>query len=548
MRQRRPSLLVAASALLIVSLGAGLRFWGLDFGLPHLGTRPDETPVIDLTAKVAQGRYDVGWGMYPDAYVYLTWIWGELGVALGGALGLLEPGGYLDVLRRDPSSVYLAARTLSALAGLGAVAGLMALARRTSGDAVALVAGGLLATAFLHVRDSHAAKPDALLSLWAVAGLAASVSLAEGATLRRGVLAGLPLGAALATKYPGVLLAVPIYAGALLGARATSWRRLVPGAALAAAGTGLGLFAVTSPFMLAGEEFRAWAVDFARLLFPQVGIAGSGAAQPVLPMDHAPGPSPYGAEAWWGGYAYHARFSLRYGVGLLATLLAPAALIRAFVLRRPVLLIAAAYAVAWYALFGLSGAQLARYMTPLLPALALLEADLAVAAARRFGGRHAAWLAALLAAALVAEPLARSVRHDVVISRTDTRVLAARWMRERLPEGASVAVLGTRFWSWGAPELSPKLRAVRLKEDREILARSGVDYVLTHNHPLFSSTLDRATWSRLQPRTRLLVEFDPFRGAGDGAVFETADAYYVPFAGLDAVTRPGPVVRIYALE
>ena len=33
-----------------------------------------------------------------------------------------------------------------------------------------------------------------------------------------------------------------------------------------------------------------------------------------------------------------------------------------------------------------------------------------------------------------------------------------------------------------------------------------------------------------------------------GAMFEPADAYYIPFHGFAAVERPGPRVRIYALR
>lgn len=537
-----------AAAAVITGLAAALRFWALDFGLPHLETRPDETPVIRLAAKVGRGQLDLGWGMYPDAYVYLTWLQGELGAKLLGLLGRADATGYTRLLQSEPAKIYLIGRVFAALAGTAAVAGLIALARRTSGRAVALVAGLLLATAFLHARDSHAAKPDALLSLWTVAGLAASVALARAATLRRGIVAGLVLGAAVATKYPGVLVSVPIYFGAVLGSSARGWRRLVPGPALAAGATGLVLFVATSPFMITAEEFRAWAFDFARLLFPSLS-AGIPGAQPAPPaMSAGPEPSPYGPAAWWGGYTYHALFSLRHGIGLPAALLALPALIFALVRRSPVLVLAAAFSVAYFALFGLSPARLARYMTPMLPALALLEAEAVVALGARLGGRRGTALVALLTAVLVAPPLASSVRHNRVAEREDTRVLASRWMREHLPRDASVAVLGTRFWAWGAPRLPSRVQGHFPRQDRDVLDLQEVDFVVTHDHPLFSSTLDRDTWKEIAPRARLLAEFDPFRGDGETPVFENADAYYVPFAGFGGVTRPGPRIRIYAVE
>jgi len=52
----------------------------------------------------------------------------------------------------------------------------------------------------------------------------------------------------------------------------------------------------------------------------------------------------------------------------------------------------------------------------------------------------------------------------------------------------------------------------------------------------------------LADHVRLLKDFNPFVGDGAGAVFEPADAYYIPFHGFGAVERPGPRVRIYALR
>src|SRR5207245_6261905 len=67
----------------------------------------------------------------------------------------------------------------------------------------------------------------------------------------------------------------------------------------------------------------------------------------------------------------------------------------------------------------------------------------------------------LLAAALVlvAEPLASAVAHDRIASRTDTRVLATRWMGEHLPRGAQVEIVGTRLWVYGGPQMPAGIEA-----------------------------------------------------------------------------------------
>jgi hypothetical protein len=149
---------------------------------------------------------------------------------------------------------------------------------------------------------------------------------------------------------------------------------------------------------------------------------------------------------------------------------------------------------------------------------------------------------------VVAEPLARTVAHDRIASRTDTRELAREWLAFHAMPGSRVAVVGTKFWSYGEPVIPAGLEMVRSEPDAALLEALGARYVVTHDHVLFSSRVDPAALERLSPRLRLLAEFDPFRAPRDEAVFELSDAYYIPMAGFSAVSRPGPVIRIYEFE
>ena len=79
------------------------------------------------------------------------------------------------------------------------------------------------------------------------------------------------------------------------------------------------------------------------------------------------------------------------------------------------------------------------------------------------------------------------------------------------------------------------------------LEEAGVRYVMTNDHELFFSTVDPELIESLSPRLTLLAEFAPF-GEETQPIFETADAFYIPFHGFCGVQRPGPKVRIYAFE
>jgi hypothetical protein len=404
-------------------------------------------------------------------------------------------------------------RALSAVAGVLTVVALTALARRNLCRCAALAAGALLATDFIHARDSHAAKPDVLMSLGVVAAIGFMAPLARRATWQRGALVGAVIGLAMGMKYPAVLLLLPAWVAAVMGSEARGWRRVLPGSAIAAGVAAAVTFLATSPDLFFNPETRNKVLSIVVLVFPQAfpGVTDTGGV-------------PEG------------------------TLLTPFALAWGLVSRRPIAVLSVVCAVSYFAVVGASPALLARYMTPIVPLLLLLIAGMAVAASRRL--RTARSRLAFLAVAtivLAAEPFARSVAHDRIAARTDTRVQASEWLMRNLPRGTRVAVVGTEFWGYGEPAAPPGIEMVRSRLDAPSLDATGAKWIVAHDHPLFSSRVDPQALAAMTPRLRLAAEFDPFTGPREDAIFEPADAYYIPTYGFGAVSRPGPHVRIYEL-
>lgn len=533
--------LIAFAAIVVVA--AILRFWALDLGLPHLMTRPDEEVILFQAGAPAAGKFDLEYGIYPSAYIYLTWIWGEVGMRVLRFFGAFPSGDYTTVLLRNPARMLLLDRGLSAVAGVLTVVLLVGFTRRHLGRCAALAAGALLATDFIHARDSHAAKPDVLMSLGVVAAIGLMVPLARRATLGRGALVGAVVGLAMGMKYPAVLLLLPAYVAAVMGSDLRGWRRILPGAAIAAGAGAAASFLATSPDLFFNPATRNKVLSIVVLVFPQafphVTDTG-GVPQGMVDIPTAP--------SFWHGYAYHLAFSLRYGMGLLPTLLVAPALVWACVSRRPLALLSAVCAVSYFLVVGASPALLARYMTPIVPLLLLMIAGMVVAAARRLPSPASRRIFLTLSTlVLAAEPLASSIAHDRVAAQKDTRVLASEWLGANVPRGARVAMVGTEFWGYGEPAAPPGVEIVRSKLDLAALDATGARYVVAHDHPLFASRVDPEQLERAAPRLRLLTEFDPFTGPREDAIFEPADAYYIPTYGFGAVSRPGPHVLIYEL-
>jgi hypothetical protein len=530
----------AIVALGIVVLGAVLRFWGLASGLPHPLTRPDEEVLLAHLAGPARGDFDLRYAVYPSLYFYVMWAWSALGLGAAGLLGLVPRAPFVETLTTQPERVLLAARALSATAATLTVPLLMVLARTTLGGAAALLAGALLATNLLHVRDAHAAKPDALLTLGITAALALMAAYARAPTRRRALGLGVVIGLATGIKYPALLLCVPAWVAVVLGSRRAGWRRWLETDVLLVGAAAAGTLVATSPYLFSNPETRRALLGVFGSIFPSFFPDLVPAALPPALLALAP------ARQWWSGYAYHLAVSLRHGAGLLPTVLALPALVWGCTTSRPVGRIAAAWIVIYAVVHGLSPMLLARYMTPLLPAVFLLEAGLVAAILPRLAVGWRTPAAVLAGAALLTTPLAHCVAYDRLLARPDTRLLATAWLAAHARPGARVLVVGTVFWGYGEPLMPPGVEKLRLEAGATTLP-PGVDFVVGHDHPTFASRFDPASLAPFADRLRLVLDLEPFVGPRDAALFEEFDAYYVPLDGFGAVERTGPRIRIYAV-
>src|SRR5262249_27739842 len=94
------------------------------------------------------------------------------------------------------------------------------------------VAAALLAGNFLHVRDSHALKPDVLLGMCMLVTLWLLSRWTEEPDRRRTIVAGLGVGLTMGIKYNGIFLLIPAYVKDALRSARRGWRRLVPSGSL----------------------------------------------------------------------------------------------------------------------------------------------------------------------------------------------------------------------------------------------------------------------------------------------------------------------------
>ena len=210
----RATVILVSAALAIAAL---VRYWGIDFGLPHTRSRPDEEFLIDSAHLFMQGRLEPNFYNYPPLYSYGLTVWYFVYYVWGFITGVFESP--VDVAaswhsRWEP--FFLLSRMQSAALGTATVLVLYRMGLRLFNRETAVVAAFLLALAFLHARDSHFGTADVAMTLMLMLSIHFLIRAHLQPVGYAYVWAGALGGLAMATKYNAALLFVPLAADLVL--------------------------------------------------------------------------------------------------------------------------------------------------------------------------------------------------------------------------------------------------------------------------------------------------------------------------------------------
>jgi len=205
-----------AALAIVLAVGAVLRFWNIDAGLPYrIGV--DEPVIAERAIRMMRtGDFHPRFYDYPGLYIYLQLIVGCVRFVTGAMSGLWRSVGEFH-----PEHLFLWMRLLNAAMGTITIA-LVYRAGARWGRWVALTAAALLAVWPNHVRESHFALTDVPLTLLTVATLLLSLRAYESGRLLWFLAAGASAGFASATKYSGAYaLLLPLIAAGVAHAPAS---------------------------------------------------------------------------------------------------------------------------------------------------------------------------------------------------------------------------------------------------------------------------------------------------------------------------------------
>lgn len=517
------------AALAGIVLGAAmLRVWGLGYGLPHTLARPDEERIVGKALEISLGRIsDPGPFPYPHLVYYTNSLaltaWREIGVAVGAYADTDDF--LLDLKLRHPGLQYRICRAMGALFGTGTVLATFAAAfhgyRRRN---VAILAALLVAVNHLHVRDSHYGTVDVPMTFFVTLALAFALRAGGTRSLRDALLSALFAGLAASAKYNAaiVILALVVAVGQRLRSSSDPgrWRQALTTLSLAAV-VMCAAFAATSPHFVMN-----WREALHGLLRERHALFG-GAGTPAWKIHLA---TTFPGAFGWPGFL----------VGTFG-------LVRALSKRRLSDLMLLAFVVPAFASIAQITWVVSRYGLPFVPPLAILAAEttLSLVPPRRLT------LLGLVILALALPPLVNSATYDRLAAREDTRVQAANWVASNLPPRSRIAVCR----GYGAPAVNDDHRRPPAFKPQEVpctvegIRGSHAPYVIVHDHPqvrFFYPSDAALRW--LGANARPVAVFDPFRkDTARRAFFYEGDAFYIPYAGLGAVERGGPIVTIWRL-
>jgi len=515
---------------LLLALAAGVRFYGLRFGMPHVWARPDELVVCDVAHRFLTGDLNPHFWDYPTLFMYVLALVDYGYYLYGRAAGWFESlPHFLSLWRVQWTPFFMIARVVSAAAGTVTVAIVYRIGMRLFNRLTAGIAAFFLALAFLHVRDSHFGVTDVSMMLCVTLSTACLIWGALEDRTAPFALAGAIAGAGASIKYNALLMMAPLLFAAVVYARGrwsqAAWRIVAFSALFATA------FFGGSPYA---------AIDWSSFMRGLLGQSKHVA-------------TPHGIDLGRGG-VYHIVFSLRYGLGLplLTAGIAGLAWLCGRDWRKGVLL--GSFPIVYYLVLFSTRTVFVRYAIPLVPFLCLGGAYTTVEMARAIAARTRVSLvsAACVLASIVITPSAMAVaRLDRVFAATDSRLLLADWIRTNVRPGSSIYLAGNivvepivdigsvktlRYWThrsgWSFDE---QRRPVDGTPEWLVIPETAV--------PQFSycppdvSRLARERYDVV----RVIKAMDLDRN-----LFDRQDAFFYPYAGFHDVQRGGPNYVVYA--
>jgi len=556
----------------IVIIGFTVRFWGIDFGLPHPDCRPDELPIINIALKFGTGDLNPHFFRYPSFYMYLLssifllyFLFGRITNKYAAVQDFITEA----IVNR--SNFYLIDRCLSVFAGVATIFITYRICKYLfDDDDTALTSSFFVSLVYLHVRDSHFGVTDVFMTFLVVCSIFYIIKCYREFNIKNYVLAGIFGGLAMSTKYNGFLVIAPMFI--------VHYLKCVDGKL----------------------NFLKLLTDKKILFFVIFFCVGFLFGTPFAVIDHHKfmvdllyefkhlhvGHSINLGIGWW----YHLKFSLFLGLGWSLLIFGLIGIF--FFVRRDKrkALILCSFPLLYYILIGRGFTVFVRYVIPIVPFLCI-TAGLCVThiSGKLFGKnrRWRMWFTIFLSFLVILPSVCRVINFNKLLAKEDNRLIVEKWIDRNISKGATICQFTSA--NWDRLQLCPtidqieeklkmyskkrmKIDIMKTKAMLDYFIKNSIEgyrlftydeksgrcisdiaeynilpqYIVAPSHPLsIYSNIPEAAKEVLSSYYYLRKAFIVIDDDDDENLFDQSDAFYVPFSEFKNVERPGPNYYIY---
>ena len=445
--------------IIIILAGLFLRLWGLDFGLPYQ-FHQDEPIVVNHALAYGTGDFNPHFFAIPPLTSYLLFIVYGIYFLIGMAFSLFHTSEeFAQYFFIDPSSLYIIGRLfIGVIPGIISIAAVYVFSGKFLSKRAALFAASVMSICFLNVVNSHYIYTDMLLVMFTMLAYGAIYSFYKIPVLKNYCVAGILIGLAVGIKYNAVFLAVPYvltHFMVTIGGKRHAKEMLFSGKLWLGAVCAVFVFAVTNPYMM--------------LDWP--GFLGSVSQQ--------------SGAFWPTGWLHHIVYSLTQGISIPLVITGGVGLFFiAFRKRWGIILFS--FPFVFYLVIVFKSQHFARYVIPLIPFFAIGSAYLVFEVLyKHFSFFRLKIVIAFVLLILLVPTTIKSVKADMLFSAQDTRIIAAKWIKENLDKGSRIACASTTF----RPTLKQPYSQVMAK--KEFLSKQkGLKSAKTRKLAMMLNTMD----------------------------------------------------------
>ena len=511
-----------------------LRLWAIDFGLPFF-SHIDEDYYLPQALRILSS-----WDLNPYyfrnppllTYLYSTtlFLYFIFGKLIGWFASMRD---FEELYLSNRTSFFVIARTINALLGVGICLVVYKVGKKLFDKIIGLIASLLMCSSFLMVRDSHYAVNDIPGTFLLILSFNYIVNIYVRGRLKDYILSGLFAGMAVATKYNMGIIIFPLVLSHFLANRKIVLNKSFMWAMLSCL-VGFFLFC---PWILL--DYRTFWEQFAQqFMFSKRPWVGASSTLSYIQ---------YFFTSLWGYGLLPFCFFIIGSVSLWRKK------------EKQKLLLILCFPLFYYLLLGAMKLFFVRFTIPLIPYLCILSAYGIISLVNRIPYTYQRVTLVLLILISISQGVIFNCKHNYLISKTDTRILARNWISDNLPHGSKIVTEGygpslrvyydkDRLMENINNHQIEKVWASLPKASLNEYKQQQINYIITSSyisrryldHPNKYPT-ENEFYITLEKETNQIFKISP----SEGKIPFYLDEVYSPFWNIFVLERPGPTITIF---